>query len=160
MKVIDRQIRRWFPRQYCIRGRRRTQTENKRRLKAAEHLPADERYNLKQQLEQDLWEWDDWLSEIDDKRLVAKAESMDIDLDDFPFPPNEPEERPSHYVLGNFGNQYLASETRKVLKAKMRERAPAYRKERREFWELFIKAVPFVIGLIGAAIGLVATFKK
>lgn len=105
----------------------------------------------------------DWLTEIDDERLVAKAAKMDIDLDDFPFPPNEPnepDERPSHYVLGKFGNRYLAPETRKALKAKMRDRAPAYRKERREIWELLVKAVPLITGLIGVAIGLVATLKR
>ena len=60
MKSFDSLMRRLFPRQYCIRGLRRTENENKRRLKAAEHLSADERYNLKHELEYDLWEWDDW----------------------------------------------------------------------------------------------------
>jgi hypothetical protein len=160
MRILDNLVRRWFPRQYCIRGRQRTESENKRQLKAAEHLSFADRYSLKQKLESDLWEWDDWLTELDDERLVAKAAKMDIALDDFPLPPSEPNERPSHYVLSNFANRYLALETRKALKAKMREKAPAYRKERRELWELLIKAVPLIIGLVGAAIGLVSTLRR
>jgi hypothetical protein len=37
----------------------------------------------------------------------------------------------------------------------MRERSPAYRKERRERWELIVKAIPLITGLIGTGIGLV-----
>jgi hypothetical protein len=106
-----------------------------------------------------LWEWLDELREIDDQRLVAKAAKMDIDLDDIPFPPLKGMQRPSqpsHYELGTFGNRYLTHETRKIIKAKMREKAPAYRKERRERWELIVKAIPLVTGLIGTAIGLLS----
>jgi hypothetical protein len=161
VETLDSLMRRWFPRQYCIRGRRGTERENKLKLKAAEHLSANDRWNLKQQLELDLWEWDDWLTEMDDERLVAKAAKMDIDLDDIPLPPSEePERRPSHYVLTNYGNRCLHFQTRKALKARMRDRAPSYRRERREFWDLIVKAIPFVTGLIGTAIGLVAAIKK
>jgi hypothetical protein len=158
MTGLDSLIRRWFPRRYCIRGLRRAEDAHKRQLKAA--VSADERYKLKRQLENDVWEWTDWLREIDDKRLIAKAAKRDIDLDDIPLPQQQPDERPSHYELGTFGNRYLADETRKAIKAKMREKAPAYRKERREFLDLIIKALPFVTGLIGTAIGLVAAIKK
>ncbi len=160
MKIFGNLIRQWFPRYYCVRGFRRTEKECQRRLKAAGNLPADERSLLKFELQENLREWGEWLAEIDDKRLVAKAAKMDIDLDDIPLPPPEEHEPPSYYVLGNYGNRYLALETRKALKAKMREKAPSYRKERREFLDLIIKTVPFVIGLIGAAIGLVSAIKK
>lgn len=161
MKIFDNLMRRWFLRSYCVRGLRRTEKENQRRMKAAVHLSADERHRLRFELQEDLREWDDWLTEIDDKRLVAKAAQMDIDLDDIPLPPpEEPDERPSHYELGHFGNRYLAFETRKALRAKMRERAPSYRKERRELLDLIVKAVPFITGLVGAAIGLVAAIKR
>jgi hypothetical protein len=39
---------------------------------------------------------DEWLTEIDDERPVTKAARIDIDLDDIPLPPQEPDERPSH----------------------------------------------------------------
>jgi cytochrome bd-type quinol oxidase subunit 2 len=46
----------------------------------------------------------------------------------------------------------------------MREKAPAYRKERRERWELITRIVlqvgSFLIGLLGAATGLVLAIKK
>jgi hypothetical protein len=160
MKVIDGLMRSWFPRQYCIWGRRRTENENRLQMESAGNLSSDERYRLRQNLGYSLWEWDDWLREIDDNRLVTMAAKMDIDLDDIPLPPQEPGERPSHYELGNWGSRFLAHETRKALKAKMREKAPAYRKERREMWDLLIKAVPFITGLLGTAIGLIATIKK
>jgi len=160
MEILDNLMRSLFPRQYCIWGRRRTEKVNRRKMEATGHLSVEARRELKHGLECDLWEWDDWLRQIDDERLVAKAARMDLDLDDIPLPPQEPNERPSHYMMGSFGNRLLADETRKALKAKMREKAPAYRKERREMWELILKAVPFVTGLIGTAIGLVATIKK
>lgn len=159
MEILGSLMRRWFPRRYCVRGRRRTEREHKRLL-SSKGLSADERYELRQRFEPDLWEWDDWLTAIDDERLVAKAAKMDIDLEDVPLPPDAEGERPGHYVSSNFGNRYLKPETRKALRAKMRERAPVYRKERREFWDLFIKAIPLITGLIGTAIGLVAALKK
>ena len=42
----------------------------------------------------------------------------------------------------------------------MRERAPAYRKERREVWELWLKAATLAIGLMGSATAFVAVLKK
>jgi hypothetical protein len=50
------------------------------------------------------------------------------------------------------------------LVARIRERTPAYRKERKEVIELYIKIaatlVTLITGLLGAATGLVALLKK
>ena len=85
MNILNYLIRQWFPRRYCKWGLRREEKKNMRQLKAAKHLSPVERYELKQKLESDLWEWLDELREIDDQRLVAKAAKMDIDLDDIPL---------------------------------------------------------------------------
>jgi len=42
----------------------------------------------------------------------------------------------------------------------VREREPIYRKERREQIELYIKLITAITGVIGAAIGFLAIFRK
>jgi hypothetical protein len=151
-------MRRWFPRRYFRSGLARARRDNARDLIAAKHRTAQERYELRQFMDSSLEDWRGALLEIDDRRLVAKATKMDIDLDDFSAP--EEGERyiglDGHFQTDAFGNQYLVEETRKALKARMRERAPAYRKERRERWELIIKILTVIAGLIGTATGLVS----
>jgi hypothetical protein len=111
-------------------------------------------------LDSDLQDWSGGLREVEDRRLIAKATRMDIDLDDFSAP--EEGERyiglDGHFQTDVFGNEYLVEETRKALKAKMREKAPAFRKERRERWELIINkvAIPLISALIGTGIGWVS----
>ena len=87
---------------------------------------------------------------------------MDISLDDFPYPAfdkDDPHEIPnSHYYYGDFGEKLLGHESRSNLRNAMRERAPAYRKERREYVELWIKGAAAIIGLLGAATGFIAVF--
>jgi hypothetical protein len=162
MKIFNNFLRRWFPKQYCLRGLKRTEEHHKKLLKAA---APQEKYDLKSELDSDIWEWLDWLTEIEDAELIAKAAKMDIYLDEIPLPPLEPgEDRPNHYRIGNFGNRLLCKESREALVRKVRERAATYRKERREIVELYIKVAAIIItgitGLLGAATGLVALLKK
>lgn len=152
-------IRILFPRLYCRYGRLRTERLYQENMRTSQNLSPDDRALLAHEREYDLQEWDDWLQELDDEKLVAKARKMDVDLDDIPLLPQEPNKRPSHYEFTNWSNRILAEESRRALRAKIRERAPSYRKERRETWALIIKLISFVIALIGAATGFVATLK-
>lgn len=140
-----------------------------KRIHAAQSLTPVERGNLFAERDHALYEWESWLAEIEDAKLVRRASRMDIYLDDIPVPADE-EDRASwepqdrHYRFSDFANLILVPECRSALKKAMRERAPAYRKERREVWELWIKigtlAVAALTGLIGTAIGLVSLLKK
>ena len=129
-------------------------------MKAAKNLPALKRTKLRGKLEQDIWEYREWLCEIEDKELIAKALKMDIYLDEIPIPSPVEGLSQSHYVFGTFGNELLHSETREALIRKLREKLPAYRKERREILELYIKSGTVVIGVIGAATGMFAVLRK
>lgn len=146
-------MRTWLPEWYAKQGLRRVQKQ----IRAA---PLDKGANLKHQQQWEAWEWIDWIRELEDAKLVAKAAKMDIHLDDIPPPYSEAEERHSHYEIGNFGNRLLHHETRSALRAKTQERGPAYRKERRETIELYIKILTALTGLGGVAIGLVAFLKQ
>lgn len=150
-------MRRWFPKRYAVQGLRQAEQSHGEQLKAA--LP-DKRADLKNQQAWELWEWIDWVREIEDAELVTKAAKMDIHLDDMPAPYSEDEERRSHYEIGNFGNRLLNHETRTALRAKTQERGPAYRKERRETIELYTKMLTGLTGLGGVVIGLIALLRK
>lgn len=153
--------RKWVPKTYAKQGLQRAEREHGQQLKAA---PPEKRGELKNRLTWELWEWIDWVQEIEDAELIAKAAKMDVYLDGIPAPFSESEERHSHHELGTFGNRYLHHETRVALQTKMRERAPAYRKERREVIELYIKIATVILtgatGLLGTATGLVALLKS
>ena len=150
-------MRKWFPKSYARQGWRRAEEAFLEQIKVS--IP-DKRSETKGQLSWELWEWTDLIREIEDAELVAKAAKMDIHLDDMPPPYSEDEERRSHYELGNFGNRLLNHETRVALRAKTQERGTAYRKERREAIELYIKILTALTGLGGVAIGLIAVLKK
>ena len=66
----------------------------------------------------------------------------------------------SHWTFGTFGNELLQHESREALIKKVREKLPAYRKERREVLELYTKAGTVIIGIIGAATGMFAVLSK
>lgn len=150
-------MRRWFPKSYAMRGWRRAEEACREQVKAA---PSDKREEIKGRLTWELWEWIDWVREIEDAELVAKAAKMDIHLDDMPPPYSEDEERESHYEIGNFGNRVLHHETRVALRTKTQERGPSFRKERRETVELYIKMLTGLTGLGGVIIGVIALLKK
>ena len=159
-----RVLRRWFPKRYCLRMLRRAEDEHKDRLAVARSLPLIDQRNLKAELDSALWEWFDWLQEIDDKKLIKKAHKMEVYLDDIPTAQPQQTEDDPHYETRSRGNTILRQESREVLIRKIHERAPTYRKERREVVELYIKigtlAATLIIGVLGALIGLVASFRK
>lgn len=150
-------MRAWFPGRYAKQGLRRVEATYRKELSVA---PPDKRAELKNRLQWEAWEWIDWVRELEESELVAKAAKMDIHLDDMPPPYSEADERNSHYEIGNFGNRLLHHETRNALRAKTQERGPAYRKERRETVELYVKILTALTGLGGVAIGLIAFLKR
>jgi hypothetical protein len=164
MRAIERLFRWWSPKRYCIWKLARLRREHKKKMNAARSLSTLERTNLDAELSSGMWELEEWLTEIEDTELVRKARKMDVYLEDIPIPvieedgPWQPHDR--HYRIGGFGNELLDPACRDALVKAIRERYPTYRKERREVWELWIKGVTIVIGLIGAATGLVAIWKK
>jgi hypothetical protein len=126
---------------------------------------AEERGAIRVQFDAEMTEWRHWLLELEDAELVMKARKMDIELDDIPVPAYPEDEIPNyvygiHYEIGEFGNCHLRMESRSALRKNIREKASAYRKERREWIDLLLKAGTILIGLIGATTGLVALLKK
>jgi hypothetical protein len=126
-----------------------------------------ERQNLVAELDFELCEWEEWLTEMEDKELIRRAKKMDVYLDDIPFP--KPDEtagrnsayiRPSHYEPGRYGNELLHYDSRAALIKAMRERFPAYRKEQRERLQLWINLVAVLTGLVGTATALVVAWRK
>ena len=123
-------------------------------------LSAQDRHDLRRKLDDDIWEWREWLCEIQDKELVAKALRMDVYLDEIPVPSPVDGLNKKHFTLGTFGNELLQHESREALVKKTREQLPAYRKERREIVELYMKAGTVIVGILGAATGFTAVWKK
>jgi len=92
---------------------------------------------------------------------------MDIYLEDIPLPKPVVDDRedpayraPSHFELGPYGNERLHCDSRAALAKAMRERLPAYRKERREVLQLWINFIAVLTGLVGAATALVVAWRK
>lgn len=169
MRLLYKVWRSWFPKSYIKRGLARSKREWKKKLEAAEPLTALERHNLDEARYHDLYEWDCWLTEIEDADLVRRARRMDVHLEDIPIPDIEPDTEQwqppdHHWKYTSYQNIILRRECRSALRKGMRERAPNYRRERREVWELWIKAgtlaVTILTGLIGALIGLVSLLKR
>ena len=156
--------RRWFPKQYVTFMLTRAEQRARDELKAAKGLSALERNNLRGKLERDIWEWQEWLCEIEDKELVARALKMDIYLDEIPIPSPIDGMNQSHYTVGTFGNKLLHDETRQTLVKKVREKFPIYRKERREILDTRVKVATaigsIIIGVVGSFIALIAMLKK
>lgn len=149
--------RKWLPKRYVTQGLRRAEEAYQERLKAA---PLDKRNEIRSKGIWEIWEWMDWVKEIEDAELVAEATKVGVRLDDIPAPYSEKEARRSHYETGDFGNRLLHHETRLALRTQIRELGPAFRKERRENIELFIKILTLMVGLVGGVTGLVALLMK
>lgn len=137
-----------FSKRYVTFMLARAEQREREELKAAKALSALERRNLKDKLEQDVWEWREWLWEIEDKELVAKALKMYIYLDEIPIPSPIEGMNKSQYTDGTFGNELLHDETRQILVKKIRERLPIYRKEKREILDTRIKLIASVGSII------------
>jgi hypothetical protein len=157
--IYDRALRRWFPKRYVNMMWRREEIEHRDKLKAVKS--SDERQELEAWRNISDTIWGDWLTSIEDKELIKKATRMDLSLDDIPVPDCRPDETPGHWDTGDAGSRFLHSGTRRALLKAIRERAPAYRKERREMWEFYFKIVLGGFGGIGGTImGIIAVLKK
>lgn len=118
----------------------------------------------------DLEEWEVVLRSIEDKRLLKKAHRMDLSLDDLPLPeyihdPDSPYEISGYWVCYKpLALRLLEHDTHRALLKIMRDRAPVYRKERREIQEFYLKLVlgigSAITGIGGTFIGIIALLKK
>jgi hypothetical protein len=162
MKLFDRFLRWYSPKLYIQRSLARGRRENEKKL-AASGLTGQERYDYDCSLHQDLHEWYEWQTVVEDEEMIKKARKIDILMDDFPIPHLANDDfrsrNPSHYDQNDFGDRILRDESRTILRKAMRERMPAYRKERREYWELWLKAGALVMGLLGTATGFIVALK-
>ncbi len=167
MNALERTLRFLSPEWYCRWGLNRANRERSKKLKATKSLSGLERQNLISQLDWEVYEWADWLGEMEEKELVRKAKKMDVYLDEIPLPKPDVEDRedpayraPSHFELGPMGNERLRHDCRAALTKAMRERFPAYRRERREKVQLWISLIAVLTGLVGAATALVSVWKR
>jgi hypothetical protein len=167
MKLFDVALRKWSPKRYCNKKIRELDNQHKEQLRAAGSLSRIEKQNLQAELNSETWVWIDWMREMEDQELVTKALKMDIYLDQMPpAPPTDSmyDDSSGYYTDTGTGCRLLRDEIRVSLRTKVWERTPAYRKERREIIELYVKmgtlAVTTIIGLLGAITGLVALLKK
>jgi len=163
-EMIDCALRRWSPKRYCLRMLKRTERENRVRLKAAQSLPKLEYRNLRSELNSNLWEWIEWLHSIEDQELVLRAKKMDILLTDFITPEPDQFQDPDYFKIGEFGGKVLYAEMRDAITRAIRERMPLYRKERREIYEFYLKVVlgvgTIITGIGGTLIGILASIRK
>ena len=61
--------RKYFPKTYARQGLQRAERTYDQRIRAA---PLEKRAQLRYDLSYELWEWRDWLQEIEDAELIAK----------------------------------------------------------------------------------------
>jgi hypothetical protein len=161
--IYDRALRRWRPKKYIHMMMRRREIEHREKLKT---VSSADRQELEVYYNFEMSDLDDWLTSIQDEELIEKATQMDLSLDDIPMPDCAPDERPSHWDKAqmNFGTRVLYSDTRRALQMAIRERAPAYRKERREVREFYLKLVlglgSAATGVGGTIIGIIASLSK
>jgi hypothetical protein len=161
MKMLDLLLRKWSPKRYCYRKLKQSKNAHIERLKAARSWPRDKQQELENDLYWEERQWNEWIPEIEDAELVATALKREVYLDEIPPSPSEDDhERPGHYTQTGFGCRLLLPDTRTALVKKVRERTPAFHKERRDRMELYTKLVTAIAGLLGAGTGLVLAFLK
>jgi hypothetical protein len=153
------QLLRWlFPKTYIRINVANLKRKHRKSLKAAK--TSQERQDVEGFFYHEFLEWDEWMSSIEDAELVEKAKKRDISLDDFSLPPYDKDDlyaiKNSHYYYGAFGSRLLDPNTRKAVSKAIRDRAPSYRKERREDKKLVVNVIVSLASLIGTITGLVA----
>jgi hypothetical protein len=156
--VYDAALRRWFPKKYLRRMQRRTRAEYRQKCETAKS-PNDRR-EIEYNFDQDMENWRLWRQSIDDDELVAKAARMDLSLYDVPLPQIDGKTITGHWNQDDPRADVLYRESRRALEKAMRERAPSYRKERREIYEIYSKIVLGMSGLGGTIIGIISILKK
>lgn len=102
--------------------------------------------------EQELTEWEQGL---DDDALVKRARKMDILLSDFLTPPQEDDRDNGHWRIGTFGDMLLQYPTQQALRQAVREKKPAYRKEKRETLTLIAQWLFGISGFVVAALAII-----
>ncbi|MEI7669516.1 MAG: hypothetical protein WCJ33_05500 [Pseudomonadota bacterium] len=176
MKKIRAKIKfLWFrllrinaPKLYIRNGMARSHQEYKKKLENAKNISVGDRADLEREYQDDIWQWQEHLSEIEDKELVEKAKKIEVYLDDITLPELDKDDynavRYTHYRIGTFGDRFLDPNSKKALLKNYRERIPVYRKERREIIDLRIKIFgligTFIVSAIGALTGLLAVYSK
>jgi hypothetical protein len=83
------------------------------------------------------------------KRLLASARSAQLSLEDIPIPSGQK----SHWETGDFGHRYLSDRSNAAL-------SRAIWQAKKEHWDLWLKIIGAVTGLLGASIGVLALLKK
>ena len=117
---------------------------------------AEDFDNLYNKLSSQREEWNDWLREIESQKLEARGRKIGVFVEDIPLPYG----KHSHYSQSSLGNQYLSGDSLLTFRKLVRERAPQYRKERREVWTLVIQVVTAIAGLVGIVTGLVSALGR
>jgi hypothetical protein len=163
--VFDWVLRRWFLKKYIRKMTKRTEADHRKRIREAQSsLTPTEIFNLKNELNFDLFELIEWEQNVEDRELIATANKLDIDLREIPRPEPEEFQEPGLWKVGSHGSEILYDESRREIKKAVRELMPEYRKERRDAVEFYIKIITLIVtvmtGLVGAATGLVALLKK
>ena len=144
----ERILKRWSPKRYC----RKALQELSEQLRSKHTLSQEETNDI----ELERRELYDWLREIEDEQLIDRASRIGVDLEEMDLP----EERPSHYQEGTFGNRFLVYSSRLELKRLVRERGLIYRAERRETLKTVATIISALTGLGGVAVALVALLKN
>jgi hypothetical protein len=83
------------------------------------------------------------------RHLLAKARTFHLSLEDLPGPSGQD----SHWETGDLGHRYLSNRSYAALHR-------AIWQAQKEYWELWLKIIGAVTGLVGASIGLLALLKK
>jgi hypothetical protein len=157
-------LQRWFPKRYIRMMMTRETLQHREKVQAAKS--REDRRGLEASHDWDMRSWKEWLINIEDHELVTRAARMDLSLDDIPVPAaSDPNERPGHWLETSLPETpVLHWESRRALQKTIRERAPAFRKERREIADFYLKLVLGIGGVITGIgrtiIGIVAVLKK
>jgi hypothetical protein len=92
-----------------------------------------------------------WL--IEDRRKVLLSRRLLREAERFEIPTPQHDDKSAWEESPSFAERFLNTETAAKLRA-------ALRKEKNERWELSLKVVGALTGIVGALIGLVAMLKK
>ena len=128
----------------------------------------DQRKELLSDLHSETSEYREALEERRSTELIWKASQYNVDLNNIPVPEDEGELEPlkryGHFIVGNLGHHYLHARSYDAIRREVIDAKQKHERYRREIWEFRIRVFTAImiplIGLLGAAIGLVAVLKK
>ncbi|CCG41127.1 hypothetical protein [Magnetospirillum molischianum] len=163
-KAIDifelKLLRPYFTKRYIHRKIKQTEIDGREAFKASSHLPADEKDDLLRRNDDDIREYREWLTSIEDKELWKKALKVDVDIEGIPIPEPDDYQRAGHWRCGTFGSDILHHEVRRALKGKIRERMPSYLKEREDMMNMYVnKPITIATGLLGVVSAIIALLR-